>query len=211
MTENIWRAVARERAELADMLAAIPESAWQRPSLCAGWRIADVVAHVVLSSRVTLGVLAVNMIRARGDIDRMIRDTAIRLADRSTPPELLARLRATVDHRNTAAGTTPTDRLMDLLVHGQDIAVPLGLSREMPVAAARISLDRVWTMGRTFQAARRFSGYRLTATDTGWQRGDGPEIEGPVSALLLLATGREVALDRLTGPGVPGLAARLRQ
>lgn len=100
---------------------------------------------------------------------------------------------------------------MDLLVHGQDIAVPLGLSREMPVAAARISLDRVWTMGRTFQAARRFSGYRLTATDTGWQRGDGPEIEGPVSALLLLATGREVALDRLTGPGVPGLAARLRQ
>lgn len=210
MTEDIWRAVARERTELAEMLTALPESAWQRPSLCAGWRVADVVAHVVLSSSATLGALLVNLVRARGDINRLTHDTAVRFADRSSPQDLLAELRGTIDFRFTPVGTTPADRLMDLLVHGQDIAVPLDLHREMPVAAARFSLDRVWTMGWPFHARRKLSGYRLTATDTGWHAGAGPEVAGPVSALLLLATGREAALDRLTGPGVAGLAARLR-
>ena len=48
-------------------------------------------------------------------------------------------------------------------------------------------------------------GYRLTATDTDWTRGHGPEIAGPIGALLLLLTGREAALEQLTGEGADAL------
>ncbi|MFD5178990.1 maleylpyruvate isomerase family mycothiol-dependent enzyme [Nocardia sp. NPDC058379] len=188
--DAIWAAVAVERATLADLLADLPESAWDTPSLCTGWRVRDVVAHLVLATRVTIGSLLVNLIRARGNLDRLIHDTAVRLADRMSTAELLDALRATVDSRITPIGTTPTDRLMDLLVHGQDIAVPLGVDRVMPTAAAQWSLERVWAMGTPFHARTRLAGYALTATDTGWHTGTGTPVTGTAAELLMIVTGR---------------------
>ncbi len=49
-----------------------------------------------------------------------------------------------------------------------------------------------------------------TATDTDWSVGEGPEIRGPVLALLLLLTGRPVVLPQLEGPGATALAERLK-
>ncbi|MFE3543327.1 maleylpyruvate isomerase family mycothiol-dependent enzyme [Nocardia sp. NPDC059177] len=190
-TEMIWRAVARDRATLVELLDGLPESAWDTASLCDGWRVRDVVAHLVLATRVTVGALVVNLVRARGNADRMIRDTAIRHAERTPTARLLAELRSTVDSRAIPVGTTPLDRLMDLLVHGQDLAVPLGIERVMPADAARWSLERVWTMGAPFHAPTRLAGYTLTATDTGWTAGAGPAaITGTAGELLLVVTGR---------------------
>ncbi|MFI9504870.1 maleylpyruvate isomerase family mycothiol-dependent enzyme [Nocardia sp. NPDC052566] len=207
-TEQIWQAVAAERASLADLLAPLPESDWDRASLCAGWRIRDVVAHLILPTQPKIGTIVVALIRARGNLDRFIADTAIRHAGQRTPRQLLAELRASVGSRVTVVGTTPADRLMDLLVHGQDIAVPLGLTREMPIAATRSAIERVWTMGTPFHARKKFSGYRLVATDTDWTAGDGPTIEGPAAALLMLLTGRTAAHAQLTGDGVARLIAK---
>ncbi|WP_280348836.1 maleylpyruvate isomerase family mycothiol-dependent enzyme [Nocardia neocaledoniensis] len=189
-TERIWHAVALERATLADLLAELPESGWDTASLCEGWRVRDVVAHLVIATRVTLGSLLLELLRARGNTDRLIHDTAVRLADRTPTAELLADLRATVDSRVVPIGTTSIDRLMDLLVHGQDIAIPLGLDRVMPVEAAQWSLERVWTTGAPFHARRRLAGHTLTATDTGWTAGSGTPLTGTAADLLMIATGR---------------------
>lgn len=194
-TEQTWRAVAAERASLIELLADLTEAEWDRGSLCEGWRIRDVVAHTALSAHTSIFVILFNLIRARGDLHRMIRDTAIRHAENTTTAQLLTELRDGIDLRWTAIGTTPADRLMDLLVHGQDIAIPLGRTREMPIAAARLALERVWTMGATFEARKQLSGNRLAATDTDWSAGAGPVIEGPVAELLLLVTGRRTVRD----------------
>ncbi|MFE7723642.1 maleylpyruvate isomerase family mycothiol-dependent enzyme [Nocardia rhizosphaerihabitans] len=193
--ETIWQAVAAERASLVDMLHDLPEPAWDTASLCDGWRVRDVVAHLVLATRVTIGSLVVNVIRARGNLDRLIHDTAVRLADQTSTADLLDALRATVDSRITPIGTTPIDRLMDLLVHGQDIAIPLGIDRVMPTSAAQWSLERVWTMGTPFHARKRFAGFALTATDTGWTAGTGTPLSGTAAELLMVVTGR-TAPDR---------------
>ncbi|MBF6147809.1 MULTISPECIES: maleylpyruvate isomerase family mycothiol-dependent enzyme [Nocardia] len=200
-TEQVWQAVAAERASLVELLRALPESGWEQTSLCAGWRVRDVVAHLIMSADSGLGAILFNLIRARGDFDRMVRDTAIRYAGRSTTAQLLAELRDSVDARVTPVGTTPVDRLMDLLVHGQDIAIPLGIPREMPVAAAESALDRVWNGGFPFHARKKFGNYRLVASDGEWTAGTGPIIEGSVTNLLLLITGRRPAPDQLTGEG----------
>ncbi|MEV6657833.1 maleylpyruvate isomerase family mycothiol-dependent enzyme [Nocardia fluminea] len=190
MNDPIWQAVAEERATLVELLRDLPESAWDTASLCAGWRIRDVVAHLVLATRVTVAALVVNLIRARGNTDRLIHDTAVRHADRTPTAALLAQLRATIDSTAIPIGTAPVDRLMDLLVHGQDIAVPLGLERTMPTAAAQLSLERVWTMGAPFHAQSRLAGYSLRTTDTSWAAGDGTPITGTAAELLMVVTGR---------------------
>ncbi|MGY4103231.1 maleylpyruvate isomerase family mycothiol-dependent enzyme [Nocardia sp. R16R-3T] len=204
--DQIWQAVAAERASLVELLETMSEADWDRSSLCEGWRVRDVVAHIVLSARPSVGWILFNLIRARGDVDRLIRETAIRHAENTTTAQLATELRDSIGLRLTAVGTTAADRLMDLLVHGQDITVPLGIAREMPNDAARLALERVWTTGM-FGSRRKLAAYRLVATDVGWAAGDGLVIEGPAAALLLLATGRHAARDLLAGNGVARLIA----
>lgn len=204
-TEQVWQAVAAERAGLVELLRSLPENSWEQTSLCAGWRVRDVVAHLIMSADSGLGAIVFNLVRARGNFDRMVRDTAIRYADRKTATQLLAELRDSVDARVTPVGTTPVDRLMDLLVHGQDIAIPLGIPRQMPVPAAESALDRVWHGGFPFHARKKFGNYRLVASDSDWTAGAGSIIEGSVTNLLLLITGRRPVPDQLTGAGADQL------
>ncbi|MFE3445600.1 maleylpyruvate isomerase family mycothiol-dependent enzyme [Nocardia sp. NPDC059180] len=188
--EQVWQAIATERRRLVELLAGLPDSDWDRDSLCAGWRVREVVAHVVISSGASTSWLLWQLVRARGSIDRLNHNTAVRLAEQISTAELLDRLRDRIDARFTPISTTPTDRLMDLLVHGQDIAVPLGLRHQIPAEPARWSLQRIWTMGWPFHADRKLGGYQLVATDTDWSAGEGTVIAAPASDLLLLLTGR---------------------
>lgn len=207
-TENIWRAVDAERRSLLQLLEPLAASQWRHASLCERWQVRDVVAHLTLSTHADVGRILVNLLRARGSFDRMVCDTATRHAAESADHQLLEELRGTIGSRFAAVGTTPTDRLMDLLVHGQDIAVPLQLQHEMPTAAAQLALERIWNPRFPFRASKRLAPYRLRAVDTGWATGAGPLIEGPVSALLLLTTGRHAAaLPHLRGDGVELLVA----
>ncbi|WP_214404806.1 maleylpyruvate isomerase family mycothiol-dependent enzyme [Pseudonocardia lacus] len=202
-----WATIARQRRELADLLDDLTDDEWEHPSLCAQWRVRDVVAHLVLTPQPpSLGRLAVGAVRVRGDFDRLNRDLAVAHAA-AAPADLAAQLREHAGSRRRPVVTTYRNLHFDVLVHAQDIAVPLGRSLPMPVAAARAGLERVWTMGWPFHARRALAGVRLTATDTDWAVGDGPAVHGPTEALLLLATGRTAAaLPRLSGPGTARLA-----
>ena len=75
----------------------------------------------------------------------------------------------------------------------------------MPRVAAGAGATRVWGMGFPFWARRRLRGYRLTATDIEWPVGAGAEVRGPISAQLLLLTGRSAALPMLHGAGTDAL------
>ena len=102
--------------------------------------------------------------------------------------------------------------LFDVIVHSQDIAIPLGKDCAVATEYTRRGVQRVWEMGWPFHARRRFSGLTLRATDTEWTVGAGPEVSGPALSLLLLLTGRAAAvLDRLEGPGVDALNSSVTQ
>jgi hypothetical protein len=148
------------------------------------------------------------LLRARGNLDRMIRDTAVRQA-RLPTGEYASLLRAMIGSRKKAPGITDLEPLIDVLVHGQDIALPLHRARPMPAPAAAAAAARAWSMGRPFHAERKLTGLRLAATDHPWQAGQGLVVEGPIAAVLLLITGRPAALSQLSGPGSAALHARL--
>lgn len=207
--EQSWHVIEQERRSLADLLESLTDDEWELPSLCAGWRIRDVAAHVALAPQPP-GPLAMlrEGVRARGSFNRLNHDVSVRHADRAD--DLVAELREYASSRALPAVTNYRNILYDVLVHGQDIAIPLGRRRAMPLAAARAGATRVWTMGWPFRAKRRFSGLRLTASDVDWAVGDGPEIRGPIDALLLVLTGRTVSLPRLSGSGHDELTARMQ-
>ncbi|MEV6773327.1 maleylpyruvate isomerase family mycothiol-dependent enzyme [Nocardia sp. NPDC051030] len=207
--DAIWRAVAAERLSLAIMLEQFTEQQWDHETLCEGWRVRDIVAHLVIAADSNFFQLLFEAVRARGDLAKMVFDTSIRRANQLSTTELLAQFRGTFESRSTPVSTIPADRLMDILVHGQDIALPLGIEREMPLAAAHSAMERVWEM-KHFRAKERFADYRLVATDTAWSAGSGALIEGPIAALLLLTTGRNVSLPQLSGAGAETLRANSR-
>jgi uncharacterized protein (TIGR03083 family) len=205
--EASWHVIRDQRLALADLLDDMTDAEWERPSLCDGWRVRDVAAHVALAPQVPGVVFMITeAVRARGSYHRLNHDVAVRHADTRSPAQLVAELRTHAASRRLPAVTNYRNILFDVLVHVQDIAIPLGVSRPMPPSAAAAGAARLWEMGWPFWARRRLRGIRLVATDVPWYAGAGAELTGPIEAILLLLTGRTAtALPRLTGAGTARL------
>ena len=199
--DEVWRTIFTERSALADVLQTLSPTEWMQPSLCPGWTVQDVAAHVISSAGATFGEVLSGMVRARGNFNRMMFDDAKRRSARPTE-QIIADYRQLDGSRRHPPGTTRLDPLMDVLVHTQDIIRPLGRQRHMPAAAAAVAADHVWRRSFPFHARQRLAGVRLTATDITWTVGDGPAIEGSMGAILLLITGRTAGLPELTGDGL---------
>ena len=208
--DQVWEATDAQRMTVADLLEGLSADDWQQSSLCAGWTIREVAAHLTLQQIGPGGAIAM-MIRWRGSLEQTIHDTACRRASALPTGRIIAEIRATAGSRRHTIGVSYLETLTDILVHGQDIAIPLGRSLTMPPRAAAVAASRVLSMRwpPPLPAAGKVAGFRLTATDTSWAAGEGPEVHGPMGALLLVCAGRLAALPQLAGPGAPALAARL--
>ncbi|GGD29848.1 maleylpyruvate isomerase family mycothiol-dependent enzyme [Nocardioides daphniae] len=194
-SDTIWRHIDAERSSLADLLDGLTETQWSTPSLCPGWTVRDVAAHLAMAqSRV--GDVVGPMLRSGFSMDRMIRQSAV------TSPlghdEITRTLRGFVGSRRRAPFVQETEPLLDILVHGQDICLPLGLDRPMPLDAARVAADRMVTLNRRPVVRLRPSlrGVRLEATDTDWSTGTGTTVRGPMRALVMVVAGRGRAVTR---------------
>jgi uncharacterized protein (TIGR03083 family) len=196
--EESWRVIAEQRRQLAELLGGLTAAEWEAPSLCAGWRVRDVAAHVALAPQPPgLWAMTADAVRAGGRFHRLNHDVSVRHAQRPVA-DLVDELHKYADSRRLPFVTNYRNILFDTLVHTQDIALPLGREVRMPPVAAAAAATRVWRMGWPFWARRRLRGVRLVATDVAWSAGAGPELAGPIDALLLLLTGRDAALPRLT-------------
>lgn len=200
--DEIWQVIDAQRAGLADLLAGLTDAQWRHPSLCAGWNVRDVAAHLTLQEMRVRDIFR-QLGSMRGSMDRSIFEMARRRAEWPTD-RLVAQIRQGVGSRQHNVGVTIRETLTDLLVHGQDIAIPLGLPHEVPVQAAAEAATRNLST-RYFKPRARLGPYRLAATDLDWSYGDGPLVEGRMADLLLLVCRRAIALDRLTGAGAEEL------
>jgi uncharacterized protein (TIGR03083 family) len=79
---------------------------------------------------------------------------------------------------------------MDIVVHGQDIAVPLGVDRPIPVSVAVAVANHLWRMRFPMNPRRGLAGYRLIADDADFAVGTGAELRAPIRDLVLLLSGR---------------------
>lgn len=204
MRNDVWPLVHAERAALIDDLALLDGTAWDQPSLCAGWTVHDVVAHLVDVARSTRLGFAVDMIRAGFDFDRQ-NARGIERARGDSPGETLQRLRDAATRTSTPVAPLET-RLVEEVVHGEDIRRPLGIEHPYAQDAVVRSLRQQARTSTAFGGAKELvAGVRLVVTDADFTIGDGPEVAGPALELLLSVSGRPVAVDELEGPGVATL------
>ena len=205
--EQSWQVIAEQRLGLAHLLEGLSDAEWEQPSLCAGWRVRDVAAHVAPTGS-RAGVDARRRDPGAGSFHRLNHDIAVRHAARPTR-DIVAELRAYADSRRLPVVTNYRNIGFDVLVHTQDIAIPLGRDYPMP-PRPRWPVPSVWTMGWPFWARRRLRGaaarHRHRLVRRCWGR-----LRGPIAMLLLLLTGRTAtALPHLSGPGVQTISERLR-
>ncbi len=196
-----------ERAELADLLATLTPAQWEAPSLCAGWRVRDVVAHMYSYEELGPVGLVGRFVRGGLRLDRVNAAGVAAYADRS-PDELLALVRDHQQPCGLTAGFGGRIALTDGVIHHQDIRRPLGLPRDIPAERMRVVLEFART-APTIGAAKRVRGLTLVATDLDWRAGSGPVVEGPAEPLLMAVAGRRGVAGDLTGPGLGTLAARI--
>jgi len=208
--DQIWQAIDTHRARLCDLLDELSDDEWRRPSLCTGWTVRDVAAHLTMQ-QMSLGDVLRVLGKWRGSLDRTGEHVARLRAAELTTAQIIAAIRGMIGSRRHNFGVTRLETLIDILVHSQDIAIPLGRRLDLPPDAAAAAATRSLTMRMPppLPATKKLAGFRLVATDTSWSAGDGPEVRGPMAALLLVLCGRLAALPQLSGDGLADLTTRL--
>ncbi|WP_341361104.1 maleylpyruvate isomerase family mycothiol-dependent enzyme [Georgenia sp. M64] len=201
---DVWPVVHAERAALISDLHPLSAQQWATPSLCPGWDVHDVLAHLVNDARTTRLGFVRDLIAAGLDFDK-VNARGVARARSEDPGCTLADFR-TVSGRTTSAPAPPATRLVEAFVHGEDIRRPLGIRRHYPpVHVADALRYQARTSVRVGGGKERAERLRMVATDTDLRLGAGDEVHGTAIALLLAVSGRPVGPHELTGPGADAL------
>jgi uncharacterized protein (TIGR03083 family) len=203
---EIWPTIHSERKALATDLEALSEQQWASPSLCDDWTVRDVVAHMTATAKIGGAQFLPRLITSGFSLKKMqAKDIAEEKG--GSVADTLTRFKAEEGSSKHPPG--PNDSwLGEVIVHSEDIRRPLGIKHEYPTDAAVQVADFYKGSNLIIGAKKRIEGLKLRATDADWSHGDGPEVAGPVVALVLAMTGRKAALDDLSGDGVAILRSR---
>jgi uncharacterized protein (TIGR03083 family) len=202
----MWSTIADERGALAEDLADLPDDRWATTSLCPEWTVHDALAHMTSTAHVTPPVFLVGLAGSGFRFETFSRKGIERWRGNS-PAQTLHSFREAQHSRKHPPGPSTT-WLGETIVHAEDIRRPLGIGHAYPPDAVRRALDFYKGSNVLIGTKRRIDGVTLTATDSDWTHGSGPEARGPLLSLLMAATGRHAALADLTGDGVAVLRSR---
>jgi uncharacterized protein (TIGR03083 family) len=203
---EIWPVIHAERKALATDLGALSQDQWSSPSLCDGWTVRDVLAHMTATAKITPPAFFAKLAAAGFSLTRL-QNSDIAAEKGGTPADTLAGFEAVLTSVKHPPG--PVDSwLGETIVHGEDIRRPLGIHHDHPSAAVVRVADFYKGSNLLIGAKRRVSGVSLRATDADWSHGAGPEVSGPILSLVLAMAGRTAALADLSGDGVAILRGR---
>jgi uncharacterized protein (TIGR03083 family) len=193
---DLARAIGDEYLALAHLLGSSPVEVWDTPSLCAGWRTREVVAHVTMPARYSAPAFVAELDAVGGDFTRLSNEVATR--DGALPvARLLDDLRSEVLHAWQPPGGGAEGALMHCVIHELDIVEAVPLDRKIPEARVRLVLDLLCAPGGPNPFEIDLSEVRLEADDMEWSFGRGEVISGPGQALVLMLSGRSLPPGRL--------------
>jgi len=190
--------VAAEFVALADLLESATDEQWDTASLCAGWRVREVIAHMTMAARYPEDKFMAELRAREFDFGRLSNEIASRDAGLPTG-ELVANLRSEVMQHWTPPGGGYHGALNHVVIHGLDVTVPLGVSRRSPDHTIRIVLDDLTTGGVHERFGTSVEGRSLQATDLNWSHGSGPALRGKAGDLALILCGRTIPAGRIEG------------
>jgi uncharacterized protein (TIGR03083 family) len=201
--------IAAERRALADVLGGLSTDQWHAPSLCAGWTVAHVAAHLTMPFRISADEFAAGMQQARGQFTEF--SDAIAERDSGLPQaDLVAALRDNAENPWSPPGGGLAGALSHDVIHGLDITWPLGVDRQAAVPAMITVLDLIVGPGDRTLFGFPLDGLELRASDLDWSFGRGAALRGRGRDLLPLLAGRPIPGEAFSGAGTQRLGAGAR-
>ena len=195
---DLQPAITAEYLALADLLDSASGAQWDTPSLCEGWRVREVIAHLTMPARYDDEAFMAELRRCEFDFGRLSNEVASRDAQLPTG-ELVANLRSDVMHRWTPPGGGYRGALSHVVIHGLDVTVPLGVPRCSPDETIRVILDVLTEGGVHAHFGVSVEGRSLQATDLRWSWGTGQPLRGAAGDLVAALSGRTLPAGRLAG------------
>jgi uncharacterized protein (TIGR03083 family) len=188
-SEPLTSEIRAERERLCALLTDLSPEQWEVSSLCAGWRVREVVAHVTMPFRTTsLGFLA-GMARAGFSFNRYADRDARATARMLSGNDLVDLLRRNTDHPWQPPRGGQVGALSHDVIHGLDVTEPLGLPAAPPERIATVLASTSPRQVRYFGVD--LTGRRLTASDADVTVGEGAQVHTmPAKDVLLVLTGR---------------------
>jgi uncharacterized protein (TIGR03083 family) len=205
---DTFEMIAPERRSLADTLSGLDTRQWTSASLCRGWTVHDVAAHLLMPLVTSLPRVLLAMAGSGFSFDRANVKLTASVARRSND-EIVLGLRKHAEHRFKPPGMGYEAPLTDVIVHSQDIRRPLGIPHTFDPEHLKRALTFLAGKSQGFVPKGLTDGFRFEATDLDWAAGDGAVVRGPGEAILLTMTGRRIAVADLEGAGVDTLRGRL--
>lgn len=202
----------RELGAICETLTTFDDADWDHDTYCDGWRVRDVVGHMLVGYTTPMASMIAKVGAQRFNVDRASAVESAAYGSSHTPAELLDELRRVQrdDVRKGISKMIPaSEGVVDHVIHHIDITRPLGRPTTTTPAARLAALDKIVTLGGFVRGKGRAKGLRFVATDLDWSWGSGPVVTGPSEDLLLALSGRAVGLDALSGDGLATLRSRL--
>ncbi|MDR2986040.1 MAG: maleylpyruvate isomerase family mycothiol-dependent enzyme [Nocardiopsaceae bacterium] len=203
---DIWPVIHAERKALASDLGSLQDNQWSTTSLCSEWTVRDVLAHMTATAKMSPPAFFVKLAGSGFSLTKL-QGKDIASERGASPADTLAGFEAIITSSGHPPGP-PDTMLGETIVHSEDIRRALGLRHAYPTDAVVQIADFFKGSNLIIGTKRRIDGLRLRATDAEWSTGDGPEVSGPMLALLMAMTGRKPATSELTGEGLQTLASR---
>jgi uncharacterized protein (TIGR03083 family) len=203
-----WTEIEADRTSLADYLATLTPEEWEKPSLCEGWTVKGVAAHLLVTPTMSKGKVFFAFAGSGFNLSKMSQKQIDRMTASMSTDEIVAQTRDTAGVQSAPPGLKPMGVLSEVLTHSSDISLGVGKPLDLPVEHYVLGLDYMKDVQPVLGCKKRIAGLTLHATDADWTYGDGPMVEGDAKHLLSAMTGRNAALDELSGDGVEVLRSR---
>ncbi|MCR6485331.1 maleylpyruvate isomerase family mycothiol-dependent enzyme [Amycolatopsis sp. OK19-0408] len=190
--------IAAERRELAALLEELSPAAWATPTLCAGWGVAEVLAHLTMPYRISTGRFVLELLKSGGRFNVMADRVARREAASLSREELVASLRDNANHPWRPPGGGAEGALSHDVIHGLDITTALNLERRVPADRLEVVLAGITPKHEKYFGSD-LRGVCLRADDLDWSYGSGTPLTGLAQDLLLVVCNRRLPAGRLRG------------
>src|SRR5689334_20124078 len=116
--DTMWGHIHHERRALAEALSSLPAESWSHDSLCPGWTVLDVAAHIISNPQLGWGYIARMTARNLGrSYNQMLLRSVQQWGADQTPEKVLADFDTYDGSLRHVPVTTRVEPLIDVLVH----------------------------------------------------------------------------------------------
>src|SRR5438309_3397484 len=180
-TTDPWPFIHSERKALSTDLASLSDEQWSTPSLCGGWSVRDVLAHMTSEAKMTPPKFFGQLIGSGFSFNR-VQNKGIAAQRGASGADTLSRFGEVIDSKKRPPGPVET-MLGETIVHSEDVRRPLGITRDFETDWVTRAADFYRRSNLIIGGKSRAAGLTLRATDADWSAGSGPEVAGPALSI----------------------------